>query len=269
MVEVKYVSSELLNSIGIKHGWFMRYGGVSEGLFASLNGKKGSGDTDKNVNENRRRALRVLTTSEAGTWSVGTAHIIHEFRTNILRAEELGDFRFYDDSFTEKQGLVLSQTTADCASIIIGDTNKKVVSLIHGSWHTLNANIICDTVAKLKSISGVGELVAGIGPMICKNCYEFGPEAKELFNFIYLTPVFRHSRVDGNPVQTNSAHSTQNKYLVDLKQMVINQLNESGIAKIDDLNICTKEDERFFSHRRDGASSGRMITLTSLTDVIS
>ena len=129
--------------------------------------------------------------------------------------------------------------------------------------------VICNTVAKLKSKPGVGELVAGIGPMICKNCYEFGLEAKELFDFTYLAPIFRHSRVDGNPAQMNSAHSTQDKYLVDLKRMVIDQLQKSGISKIDDLNVCTKEDDRFFSHRRNGANSGRMITLASLTDVIS
>lgn len=264
MVEVKYVSSELLNSIGIKHGWFMRYGGVSEGLFASLNGKKGSGDTDENVDENRKRAFRVIATSEAGTWSVSAAHIIHEFKNNILRAEESGEFNWYDASYTEKQGLVLSQTTADCASVIIADSNKEVVALVHGSWHTLSSNIICDTIAKIKSAPGVGEFVAGIGPMICRNCYEFGPEAKDIFDSRYLTPANRHFRAEGDLVQINSAQDSQDKYLVDLKRMVIDQLNESGISKIDDLNICTKEDERFFSHRRSGSSSGRMITLAQL-----
>jgi len=267
MNEIQYVSSELLNSIGVKHGWFMRYGGVSGGLFNSLNGKKGSGDADKNVDENRRRAL--LTLFPGCHPGSDTMHIVHAFKTDILGADKPGEYSFYDASFTDKKDLVLSQTTADCASIIIGDTNKKIVSLIHGSWHTLKENIICDTVAELKTTPNIGELYAGIGPMICKNCYQFGPEAKELFESRYLTPILRNSRVDGNPLQINSVRGTQNKYLVALKQMVINQLNESGITKIDDLNMCTKEDERFFSHRRDGACSGRMITLTSLTDVIS
>lgn len=249
MDEVQYVSSKLLSDLEIKHGWFMRFGGVSEELFESLNGKKGAGDSDYNVDQNRKRALSAVIPAEAGIQTKEIVHIIHEFKTSILMAEKAGEFAGFDALFTSDSGLVLSQTTADCASVIIADTNKKVVALIHGSWHTLKGQIISKTINRLNEIDGVGELVAGIGPMICKNCYEFGLEAKELFDSKYLTPA-------------------NQKYLVDIKQMVTDQLKQSGIIQIDDVNICTKEDERFFSHRRSGANSGRMITLASLTDVV-
>ena len=256
MKQVQYLHSKLLDSAGIKHGWFMRSGGVSGGLFESLNGKKGTGDSNKNVDENRHRALGVLChpeldpTSDCNKESClrrndNLVHIIHEFKTNILNAEKAGEYEFYDGSYTTKASALLSQTTADCASVILADTNAKVAAVVHGSWHTLNANIIYELVAKIKQIPGTGEIIAGIGPMICKNCYEFGSEAKDLFNNTYLA-------------------ASGDKYLVDLKQMVIDQLELSGVTEIDDLDVCTLEDARFFSHRRSGANSGRMITLAAL-----
>ncbi len=245
----------------------MRYGGVSEGLFESLNGKKGTGDLNSNVDENRRRALAAVIPAEAGIQKEAAqlAHIIHQFKTNILEAKRAGVYEGFDASYTTSPDVILSQTTADCGSIIITDTKGSVVALVHGSWHTLRDKIICETIAKLKEHTA-NELVAGLGPMICKNCYEFGAEAKELFDPKYLSQLdpVRH------PVPTSvipakaGIQKTEVKHLVDLKQMIIDQLSESGITKIDDVNICTLEDKRFFSHRRSGAKSGRMITLTSL-----
>ncbi len=236
--QVQFLTSSLLTHAGIIHGWFMRYGGVSGGLFESLNGKKGSGDTDENVDENRRRAVAAITPKDSSSQLI---HIVHEFKNNILKANESGEYHGYDASITDKAGLVLSQTTADCGTVIITDTLGSTVALVHGSWHTLSAKIICDVVAELKTYTN-NELVAGIGPMICKNCYEYGPEAKKLFDSKYLTQSGKN-------------------YLVDLKQMIFDQLEESGITKVDDINVCTLEDQRFFSHRKDGAKSGRFLTL--------
>lgn len=248
--DIQYVSSPLLDKLGIKHGWFMRYGGVSTGLFESLNGKKGSGDSDKHVDENRIRAIKSLFAEVDSNDKLKLAHIIHEFKTNILQTQDGGEFQGFDASYTTTHSVVLSQTTADCASIVLADSNRKVVMLIHGSWHTLKDHVVRKSVDRVKTIAGTGELTASIGPMICYNCYEFGSEAKDIFNEKYLT-------------------ASGSAYLVDLKQMVIDQLRRSGVSRIDDVNICTKEDSRFFSHRRDGAHSGRMITLASLTDVVS
>lgn len=236
MNEVDFVQSAMLDDRGIRHAWFMRYGGVSEGLFTSLNGKKGIGDPDANVMQNRQRAAQAL-----GLKGQDIAHIVHAFKTDILVADTAGEYTFFDAAITTDPTLVLSQTTADCGSIIVASEDQKVLSIIHGSWHTLRDNIIRDTVAKMKSHS-TQPFLAAIGPMICQDCYEFGPEAAQLFDAHYLKPAGQ-------------------KFLVDLKQMIIDQLHESGVTQIDDLHICTKEDQRFFSHRRSGAKSGRMLVL--------
>ncbi|MDQ5969717.1 MAG: purine-nucleoside/S-methyl-5-thioadenosine phosphorylase / adenosine deaminase, partial [Patescibacteria group bacterium] len=108
----------------------------------------------------------------------------------------------------------------------------------------LAKEIICKTVAKIQSNTR-SEIVAGIGPMICRDCYEFGPEAKQIFNSEYLQPYNK-------------------KFKVDLKKMVIDQLRISGVSSIEDVNVCTYEDDRFFSARRNGSLSGRFITLASI-----
>ncbi len=257
----EFLTSKILNDVGVVHGWFMRYGGVSDGLFKSLNGKKGSGDTSKNVDENRSRALTALlhpefvSESHEGAGRVliqvqdethRLVHIIHEFKSNVLNAQRSGEFSGYDASISANKDHVLSQTTADCGTVIIADTSGDVVSLVHGSWHTLSASIISGVVAELRRITS-NALVAAIGPMICKSCYEFGPEATELFDAKYL-------------------EARAGKYLVDLKQMILDQLAASGVDIVDDLAICTLEDERFFSHRRSGAQSGRFLTLVACTE---
>jgi polyphenol oxidase len=246
-MEVQFIISKLLNEAGVRHGWFMRYGGVSDGLFESLNGKKGSGDSDENVDENRRRALNALNMD-----GNSLAHIIHGFKDNLLEAATPDEYKDYDASITIQPHLTLTQTTADCASIILAspDPKVKIVGLVHGAWKTLNTSLLGKVVTRFSDLGAdTNDLVAGIGPMICKNCYEFGPEAAEIFDKKYITPK-------------------DDKYLVDLKSMAIDQLQSAGVFKIDDLHICTLEDERFFSHRRDGASSGRMLTLAALPDVI-
>jgi hypothetical protein len=236
--DVQFLSSKLLNSVGVRHGWFMRYGGRSEGLFESLNGKKDTGDSDGNVDENRKRACLEL-----GVKPEGLTHIIHEFKTSILVANQAGEHQGHDASISTRKDQVLSQTTADCGTVIIADNSGSVVAVVHGSWHTLKEEIIRKVITKMKEYTNK-DFRAGIGPMICRNCFEFGPEAAELFESKYLE---QHGK----------------KYLVDLKQMIIDQLHESGVTEVDDLNVCTLEDERFFSHRRSGAKSGRFITLAS------
>lgn len=240
MQPVQYIQSKLLSAAGVRHGWFLRHGGVSSGEYKSLNGKKGMADSDDNVEENRRRAVKKLTGNEHTPY----AHIIHNFKTNILHATEAGEFQHYDASITTTKNLILSQTTADCGTVIIADTVASVIALVHGSWHTVSANIICDVVAKIKEHT-THDLIAALGPMACEKCYEFGPEAVDIFDEQYLTHV-------------------NGKYLVHLRAIIKDQLASSGVSRVDDIGICTIESLDFFSARRNGAKSGRFITLATL-----
>jgi YfiH family protein len=240
MNNINFLQAELLSSSGIKHGWFMRYGGVSTGAYDSLNGKKGMEDSNENVVKNRNRAVSSLLQGS----SKELTHIIHSFEDNILTTNNAGEFNGYDASITISKGVILSQTTADCATVILASIDGTTIGLVHGSWHTLAKDIICKTVAKMR-INSNSEIIAGIGPMICRDCYEFGREAEKIFKSEYL--------------QTFGS-----KFKVDLKKMVIDQLKVAGVSKMKDVNVCTYEDDRFFSARRRGSFSGRFITLASI-----
>lgn len=234
----------------------MRYGGVSEGLFESLNGKKGNGDTEGNVDENRLRAAASLCHPALDSKSNCSkdsclrrknrlAFITHSFETHINWVTAPGEYSGFDGSITNRKDAILAHATADCGSVVIASTDGMVVALVHGSWHTVKDNIIYDVIKKMKSDTAQ-DLIAAIGPMICKKCYEFGVEAASLFDSKYLT-------------------KTDATYHVDLKQMVKDQLRDAGVISVDDLDVCTMEDERFFSHRRNGAHSGRFLTLATLS----
>lgn len=242
MEKPTYLTSSKLSVLGIKHGWFTRIGGVSEAPFDSMNVKKGFSDSDQNVDKNRRLALETL-----GLDTNKLVFIRHEHGRTVVEAHRPSAVDIEADAVvTSEHGLVLGQGTADCGTIIIADKNNRAIGLIHASWRTLKSGIIAEAVKGLRKL-GATDLVAGLGPAICGRCYEFGPEAKGLFPARYLKPE-------------------NSKYLVDLKAMMHDQLAAAGVREIDDLDICTMEDKRFFSHRRDAdhqGQAGRFLTVVT------
>lgn len=239
MVEPVFIKS----SLGARHGWFERSGGVSEGDFASLNVKKGFADSDENVTENRRRACRVLDANPDEM-----VFIRHEHGDELLIADEQtepGDY-IADATITNVPGRVLAQGTADCGTIVLSDPAGKVVGLIHASWRTLRTDLIQKTMAAIKEMTDE-PISAALGPMACAKCYEFGDEATDLFDTKYLKTI-------------------KGRQHVDMATMIVDQLKSAGVNSIENLSVCTIEDERFFSHRRDknaDGECGRFLTLVS------
>lgn len=244
MANVAFVTSKLLNQVGIIHGWFTREGGVSEGAFDSLNIKYGMADPDDNVRENRRRALAVL-----GTSLERLAFIRHEHGTTLLEAKPSRADQTADATVTTDPKVVLGQGTADCPTLVVALPGR-AVALIHAGWRGLHAGVIDQTIEQLTQQLDVspGELVVGIGPLACGQHYEFGPEAIELFGKAYVTErVGRH--------------------WLDMSKLVHDQLESAGVTHIDELGICTIEDQRFFSYRRDrdeNGECGRFLTAVAL-----
>lgn len=247
MAEPAYLTSPKLAALGIKHGWFTRSGGVSLAEFASLNVKKGLGDPDEHVENNRRSALSVLGLSDQNL-----VYITHLHGDKVLIADRqmVGTDQPADAVLTDDPTLVLGQGTADCGTLILAASDRSVVGLIHASWRTLREGIIAKTFDLIQQKYAVepDELIAAIGPAICRQCYEFGPEADELFDAKYVDKVAHNSR-----------H-------VDLKAMMHDQLREGRVRQVEDLHICTMEDPRFFSHRQreEPSQTGRFFTVVSL-----
>jgi YfiH family protein len=247
---IKFIESPLLSKLNLRHGFFQRHGGASRGDFESLNVKTGIGDPDRNIENNLKLALAKLQLNLPSL-----IFIRHNFGDNILIVDDKtpkGYYNGYDAVIASSSNVVLGQGTADCGSIMISDKNKTFIGLIHGSWHTTKLNIISKFVANASSLYGVKpeDMLVFFGPMLCAKCFEFGDEAADLFDKKYLK-------------------STKfGKCYFNNKQNMIDQLIESGLqpGNIWDSNICTLENEDYFSYRRskkNGKPSGRFLSSIS------
>ncbi|MGA2757200.1 MAG: polyphenol oxidase family protein [Solirubrobacteraceae bacterium] len=132
---------------------------------------------------------------------------------------------------------------ADCLPIALGGAGG--VAMLHGGWRGLAAGIAAQGVRALRSLGVEGELEAVIGPGAGGCCYETGEEVRVLF----------------------AADGASRGRLLDLKAVAAAQLREAGVSSVRDLGLCTicAPRGRFFSHRRDGAATGRMGAFAWLT----
>jgi YfiH family protein len=181
--------------------------------------------------ENRRRAAEALSKKPSDLVWVRCVHgadLVH------ATPDMKGTDPKCDAIVTSQPQLVIGMGTADCGSLIVSEPNKSFAALIHAGWKGLGSGIIPQTITKLSDMFSVEpkEFIVGSGPLACGSCYEFGPEAEKLFDKRYVI------------------HKNGTRYL-DMRAMILDELHACGVRKIDDSTICTMEDERFFSYRRD------------------
>ncbi|MPZ08676.1 MAG: peptidoglycan editing factor PgeF [Kiloniellaceae bacterium] len=223
----------------VRHGFFCRTGGVSEGLFSSLNCGYGSGDDKAKVSENRRRAMAQI---DLEGERLVTAYQVHspdvvEVRQPWAR-EEAPEA---DAMVTRTRGLALGILTADCVPVLFAEAEAGVVGAAHAGWKGALTGVVEATVAAMKALGAEPKrIVAGIGPAISQRSYEVGPEFPAPFleqdarNADFFCPGLREGR-----------------FHFDLKGYVARRLTAAGLSTIQTLPCDTcAEDERFFSYRR-------------------
>jgi YfiH family protein len=234
------IESEVLKDIpGVRHGFFTREGGHSSGLYASLNCGFGSGD-DKAVVQCNREAV-------AGRLNIDVKRLLTVFQShspNVLVVEEpwdIGRPPKADAMVTAKPGIAIGVLTADCTPVLFADRDRRAVGAVHAGWKGALAGVIEATVGALERLgSGPQDLHAAIGPTICQANYEVGPEFFDLF--IADEPANAHFF---------TASDRPGHYRFDLPALVRTRLERLGLAAVEDLRLCTYEDEsRFFSYRR-------------------
>lgn len=242
--------SPLLAREGFAHAFFGREGGVSVGPFASLDFATNTGDDPEHVRENFRRAALRLGVDAGRVFVVSQVHgrdVValagDEGRDEVARRE--------GDAVASLAGdLACGVRVADCVPVLVGDRVSGGVVAIHSGWQGTEKNVVAAGVAALRSLAGVaGSLVAAIGPCIERCCFEVGDDV--------AARLERASRAEGvvERVEGRRPH-------VDLRPVVRAQLVAEGVddAAIDDVAGCTRCDaSRFFSFRRDGKVSGRML----------
>lgn len=243
----------------IRHGFFTRQGGVSGGLFESLNCGFGSGDVVETVARNRAFATERLGLLPD---RLVTCYQVHGTTVVTVKNPWPPDAAPRADGLvTCSSGIALGILTADCAPILFADAIAKVIGAAHGGWRGALGGIIEATLDGMEALGAKrARIRAGIGPCIAKRSYEVGPEFPAPFladnpaNAEYFAPAMRAEH-----------------FLFDLPGYIEGRLARAGVALIDRAARDTvAEDRVFFSYRRACLRGepvyGRALSAVALSD---
>lgn len=233
------ITADALAAPGLRHGFFTRAGGVSEGLFASLNCGFGSGDDPANVAENRRRVAAAL---GLGPDRLATCYQIHSPAVVTVEAPWRYEDRPRADALvTRTPGLALGILTADCAPVLFADPEARIIGAAHAGWRGAVGGVLEATVAAMRALGASPDrLRAAIGPCIAQASYEVGPEfpAPFLAEDAAYQVFFRPAQRGGH-------------FHFDLPGYVARRLQRLGLGRVEWTGGDTAaEPERFFSYRR-------------------
>ena len=233
------IEADVLKLDGIRHGFFTRQGGVSGGIYTSLNIGLGSDDERSSVLENRDRVAGQL---GIGADRLVSPYQIHSADVITVSAPFAQDAdRKADALVTATPGLAIGIATADCGPLLFADTKAGVIGAAHSGWKGAVTGILQNTVAAMEALGATRtNITAVLGPTISQGAYEVGPEFKERFlqehpdNTRYFKPSERAEH-----------------FMFDLPAFITDKLQALGLGAIADLALCTYADEdRFFSYRR-------------------
>jgi hypothetical protein len=229
-----------LNEVAcIRHGFFSRSGGVSDGAYNSLNCGYGSGDAAEKVSENRDRAMAML---ELGGGRLVTAYQCHSTEVAVVEEPwQREDAPKVDAMVTRRPRLALGILSADCAPVLMADAKGRAVGAAHAGWRGALAGILEATIEAMIALGAEREaIVVGVGPLIGQRSYEVGPE--------FPAPFLAQSEDNGDffyPARR------EGHFMFDLKGYIGRRLGRAAVGRVQILpcDTCAEED-RFFSYRR-------------------
>lgn len=257
--ELVYLTFPIIERIDwVSHLFSTRMGGVSEGIFRSMNLSYTRGDDKEAVDENFRRIAGVL--------SCGVEDIVCSDQTHTTNLRVVGkadggkgitrekDYRDVDGLLTDEPGVYLATFFADCVPLYFVDTKRRAIALAHSGWRGTVARMGQCVVEKMREVYGTdpADLVAAIGPSICQACYEVSEDVAGAF-----TEAFR------GPGQADELLLKKDggKYQLDLWRANEIVLTEAGIPKenmqVTDLCTC-HNDSYLFSHRASHGQRGNL-----------
>ncbi len=224
---------------GIRHAFFTRRGGVSRGLYESLNCGFGSGDATESVARNREIAMEQL---DLAADRLVTCYQIHSAKVVIVeRPWSREEAPQADGMVTRVPDIALGVLTADCAPILFQDPVAAVIAAAHGGWRGALGGVVEATVASMEAIGADRSRIrAGVGPRIASASYEVGPEfpqqflAEDTVSASYFSPALRPGH-----------------FMFDLAGYIEYRLARTGIETVQCASHDTAaEEELFFSYRR-------------------
>jgi YfiH family protein len=198
--------------------------------------------TDHNAVLGARRAFAgALDLDGIELTTIGSVH-----GAEVARVDEPGgSVDNVDALITDRKGIALFATFADCYPIVLWDPEKRVAGLVHAGWRGTSAGVGAAAVRFMREEYGCSFVRAGIGPGICARCYEVGDEVAAKFDARFVSPAAR------------------GKWLLDLAAANAEQLEQAGARAVYDVGMCTKETYLFPSHRRhpDGTRFGAIVAI--------
>ncbi|RKE84181.1 peptidoglycan editing factor PgeF [Rhizobium sp. AG855] len=242
---------------GIRHGFFTREGGVSDGIYRGLNVGLGSNDEPARVHENRRRVADWFGLEPE---RLATAHQIHSPDVVVVTADYDGSRPQADAQVTAAPGVVLGVLTADCGPILFADAENRVIGAAHAGWKGALGGVLENTIDAMIALGAKRESIrATLGPSISAANYEVGPEFVE--RFLAEDPAFAAFFTPS----TKPGHS-----MFDLPGLTLMRLARAGITA-DSLGLCTyAAPETFYSYRRTTHAGepdyGRQISAIAITE---
>ncbi len=241
----------------IRHAFFTKRGGVSDGLYASLNAGFGSGDAPNNVAENRRRATAAI---GAGPEALSTVYQVHG--TTVVKVASPwapAEAPKADGMVSNSPGVALGVLTADCAPVLFADATAGVVGACHAGWKGALNGIVEATVAAMEGIGARrADIQAAIGPCIAQESYEVGDDFEAAF--IAHDPSARTYFTAG---------AAPHKRQFNLPGFVLRATEKAGLANAQWVARDTRaESDLFFSYRRatiqGEADYGRLLSVIAL-----
>ncbi len=224
---------------GVRHAFFTRLGGVSGGLYASLNCGLGSADDPACVHENRTRAMAVL--CPAAPAPLMTAYQVHSAHAVVVEGPVPAAAAPHADGLaTRTRGLALGILTADCAPVLFADADAGVIGAAHAGWRGAKAGIVEATLAAMESLGAdVERIVAAVGPAIGPQSYEVGADFHAAF-----------TAAEPDAATLFAPADRPHHYRFDLPAYVGRRLAARGIRTVTTIETDTYADDRFFSFRR-------------------
>lgn len=262
MGAVEALTSDILSrQSGLHHGFFTRRGGVSGGIYASLNCGPGSADDKAHVSENRARVMAALGYARGASRQLNTLAQIHSTRVVTLRqALPAGHHPKADALLTDVPGLVIGVLAADCVPVLFADTAGTLVAAAHAGWKGALAGVVAATVAAMGEMgTPARRIVACVGPCIAQQSYEVGEPLRRQFTEADAgnSRYFRDSERSGH-------------FMFDLSKYVTHRVEAAGVAGVERLQLDTYAREQdFFSYRRathrKESDYGRQVSAIALT----
>jgi polyphenol oxidase len=193
------------------------------------------------VLESRRTFAAVLGLDGAELTTIGSVH-----GAEVARVDEpVGSVDDVDALVTDRPGVALFATYADCYPIVLWDPGKRVAGLVHAGWRGTRAGVAAAAVRFMADEFGASHVTAALGPGICGRCYEVGDEVASQFDARFVNP------------------GSGGRWLLDLAAANRAQLEDAGAKAVYDIAVCTKEHYLFPSHRRhpDGTRFGAIVAV--------